>query len=394
MGNHKGRVSCAHWLSWRIGLDPATAREKVRVARALGNLPAIDAALKSGKLSYAKVRALTRVATPETEAKLLDAAMYSTGAQLERLCRGYRTRNDGGQCPARPSDGVRRRDLPGGMVKLEIVLTPDEADLVLRALDRAREVEHGERTLPRKRGMHDAHRTFPRKHQPDLKRPSRADGMVALAESYLAGNPATATAASASRSWFTWIRIRLHPTACWPELWTMAPAFPRKHSGAWPATAASSPWPRPPGCPSAGARVPFRRQFAAPCSCATAVVASPAAPTTDSCTATTSSTGCTGAKRAWTTFPCCATHHHHLVHEGGWSVERTADGDLCFRAPDGGELAAVPAREVSEDARGFLQEWAEDRGLDIGADTNMPLWDGTRPDYDWAVAALVSEAGG
>jgi len=41
----------------------------------------------------------------------------------------------------------------------------------------------------------------------------------------------------------------------------------------------------------------------------------------------------------------------------------------------------------------FLHEWAEDRGLDIGADTNMPLWDGTRPDYDWAVAALVSEAG-
>jgi hypothetical protein len=50
----QGAVSCAHWLSWRIGLDPATAREKVRVARALGQLPAIDAALKSGKLSYAK----------------------------------------------------------------------------------------------------------------------------------------------------------------------------------------------------------------------------------------------------------------------------------------------------------------------------------------------------
>ena len=51
----QGAVSCAHWLAWRIGLDPATAREKVRVARALGTLPAIDAALKAGKLSYAKV---------------------------------------------------------------------------------------------------------------------------------------------------------------------------------------------------------------------------------------------------------------------------------------------------------------------------------------------------
>jgi hypothetical protein len=87
------------------------------------------------------------------------------------------------------------------------------------------------------------------------------------------------------------------------------------------------------------------------------------------------------------------SHHHHLVHEGGWSVERTADGDLCFRAPEGGALPAVPAREACEDALVFLHEWAKDRGLDIGADTNMPLWDGTRPDYDWAVAALVSEAG-
>ena len=103
----QGAVSCAHWLSWRIGLDPATAREKVRVARALGNLPAIDAALKSGKLSYAKVRALTRVATPETEAKLLEAALYSTGAQLERLCRGPAQR---GEVDARSATGARHRD--------------------------------------------------------------------------------------------------------------------------------------------------------------------------------------------------------------------------------------------------------------------------------------------
>jgi hypothetical protein len=56
----QGAVSCAHWLAWRVGLDAATAREKVRVARALGKLPAIDGALAVGKLSYAKVRALTR----------------------------------------------------------------------------------------------------------------------------------------------------------------------------------------------------------------------------------------------------------------------------------------------------------------------------------------------
>ncbi len=86
--HEQGALSCAHWLAWRLGWDPATAREKVRVARALGKLPAIDEALRSARLSYAKVRALTRVATPQNEGKLLEMALLATGAQLERLCRG------------------------------------------------------------------------------------------------------------------------------------------------------------------------------------------------------------------------------------------------------------------------------------------------------------------
>src|SRR5262245_60965068 len=61
----QGAQSCAHWLAWRIGLDLATAREKVRVARALAQLPAIDAALARGELSYAKTRALDRKSVVE-----------------------------------------------------------------------------------------------------------------------------------------------------------------------------------------------------------------------------------------------------------------------------------------------------------------------------------------
>src|SRR5262245_24520935 len=56
-----GALTCSHWLQWRIGLAPGAAREKVRVARALGTLPAIDAALRRGELSYSQARALTRV---------------------------------------------------------------------------------------------------------------------------------------------------------------------------------------------------------------------------------------------------------------------------------------------------------------------------------------------
>jgi hypothetical protein len=62
-----GCLSCAHWLSWRTGIDPGAAREKVRVARALADLPRIGAAMQRGELSYSKVRALTRVATSDCE---------------------------------------------------------------------------------------------------------------------------------------------------------------------------------------------------------------------------------------------------------------------------------------------------------------------------------------
>jgi hypothetical protein len=70
-GWNTGFRSCAAWLSWRVGLDLGAARERVRVARALPTLPRLAQALARGELSYAKVRALTRVATPETEERLL-----------------------------------------------------------------------------------------------------------------------------------------------------------------------------------------------------------------------------------------------------------------------------------------------------------------------------------
>src|SRR5262249_36203665 len=85
-----GFRSCAHWLSWRVGLDLGAAREKVRVARALGQLPLLAAALACGELSYAKVRALTRVATAETEARLLTVGRHGTAEHVERIVRGWR----------------------------------------------------------------------------------------------------------------------------------------------------------------------------------------------------------------------------------------------------------------------------------------------------------------
>ena len=82
--------SCAHWLHWKCGLDLGAAREKLRVARALEALPLIGAAMSRGEVSYSKVRAITRVASPATESLLLSVALYGTTHHVETLVRQFR----------------------------------------------------------------------------------------------------------------------------------------------------------------------------------------------------------------------------------------------------------------------------------------------------------------
>jgi hypothetical protein len=85
-----GFRSCAHWLSWRTGIALGAAREKVRTARALPALPRVSDAMRRGELSFAKVRAITRVATPENEPGLLEVARSGTAAHVERIVRAWR----------------------------------------------------------------------------------------------------------------------------------------------------------------------------------------------------------------------------------------------------------------------------------------------------------------
>ena len=85
-----GFRSCAHWLSWRVGYDLTTAREKVRTARALEQLPQLSQAVAKGSISYSKIRELTRIATPENEAELLDIANAGTASHVEKLVRKWR----------------------------------------------------------------------------------------------------------------------------------------------------------------------------------------------------------------------------------------------------------------------------------------------------------------
>ncbi|MDQ3296221.1 MAG: HNH endonuclease [Myxococcota bacterium] len=136
----QGFRSCADWLSWRVGWNLGTAREHVRVARRLVELPQIDEALRVGKLSYSKVRAITRVATPAIEAVLLEDALLTTGQQLEMICRKYATvqrhGKELGPRDERDRRNVRRRDLDDGMVRIEATLHPEEAAVVWAALER------------------------------------------------------------------------------------------------------------------------------------------------------------------------------------------------------------------------------------------------------------------
>ena len=103
-----GVRSLAHWLSWKCGIGELVAREKVRVARALRELPMIDASFERGQISYSKVRAMTRAATPENEAQLLNIARHGTAEHMERLVRVYRRARK--QAEISPGETERRRE--------------------------------------------------------------------------------------------------------------------------------------------------------------------------------------------------------------------------------------------------------------------------------------------
>ncbi|MGH7311226.1 MAG: DUF222 domain-containing protein, partial [Candidatus Rokuibacteriota bacterium] len=140
---NNGFRSCADWLSWRVGLDLGAARERVRTARALGTLPLLAQALARGELSYAKVRALTRVATPETEERLLAVGRAGTAGHVERIVRGWRRvdRKAEAQEAARrhKSRGLHVYQDEDGMVVVRGRLTPEAGALLVQALEAGRE---------------------------------------------------------------------------------------------------------------------------------------------------------------------------------------------------------------------------------------------------------------
>src|SRR5690606_35272624 len=121
----------------------SAAREKVRVAHALKTLPSIGRAFAEGKLSYSKVRALTRAADRDNEEELLAFALRTTAAQVEERCQELRNGKRDSTEQAFRAYARRalslRHDLHRGTVVITVELPLEAGELVDKALDRALE---------------------------------------------------------------------------------------------------------------------------------------------------------------------------------------------------------------------------------------------------------------
>ncbi|TDG12767.1 HNH endonuclease [Seongchinamella unica] len=154
--------SCAHWLSAHCGMDIGAAREKLRVARCLAGLPEVDQAFADGDLSYSKVRAITRVATPENQGFMVMLAEGNSASHLEKLVARYEPvaepglqglledsaavavdTDEGGEPAEAPADEERQREQQrelywfqdkGGMWVNHARLPPEEGQLVAKTL--------------------------------------------------------------------------------------------------------------------------------------------------------------------------------------------------------------------------------------------------------------------
>jgi Domain of unknown function (DUF222)/HNH endonuclease len=193
-----GCRSCADWVAWQCGIAPGVAREHVRVARRLIELPLIRAAFAEGELSYSKVRALTRVENVEREQDVLDLARHATASQLERLVRAYRgvvtaERTAAGRRPERWLSFDHADD---GSLLLRGRLPAEEGALVMAALQAAqdwlaqRDVPAGtpgpETTddVPagtRPGGAPDVPAETPRRSVPE----ARAEALIAVADAFV-----------------------------------------------------------------------------------------------------------------------------------------------------------------------------------------------------------------
>ncbi len=201
-----GIRSCAYWLNWKCGISLNAGREKVRVARALDDLPEINDAFEKGELSFSKVRAMTRIATPLNESYLMMIADHGTAQHMEVLVRAYRYVSP--QCDAdegfineRVVENKKSEHLQDlrkvscyqnddSMWHIQALLPAEEGGVFVKVLK-----ELGDRLVANEKQLSiepeivTAVTSFPQR---------RADALVAIAEHYLATGAGDAVSLKAS----------------------------------------------------------------------------------------------------------------------------------------------------------------------------------------------------
>jgi Domain of unknown function (DUF222)/HNH endonuclease len=178
-----GVKSCAHWLSWKCGISLGTAREQLRTAHALERLPRIAEKMAEGRLSFAKVRAMTRVADETNEDYFLNVALCGTASHVEYLVSGYRRALEAAEL-SREAIQQRRQSFytytePDGSRVIRARVPADIGALFLKALHAA------EDSLPVEKDV--SAETYAGEWPRTRRRQVAALGI--LAESYLASGP-------------------------------------------------------------------------------------------------------------------------------------------------------------------------------------------------------------
>jgi 5-methylcytosine-specific restriction endonuclease McrA len=392
-GWSNGFRSCAHWLSWRASLDLGAARERVRVARALGTLPRLAEALARGELSYAKVRALTRVATPETEARLLVVGRAGTATHVERIVRGWRRvdRHAEAREAARQHRGralqVYQDD--DGTVVVRGRLTPEAGALLLRALDAARE------TLYQRRREAESPAPDPAL-EPPTRAQQQADALALLAESAL--HHELDPGAPGER-----YQVVVHVDAA-----VLADPAQPGQSALEEGSHVSSETSRRLACDAS--RVVMRHDpegRVVEVGARTRTIPPALRRALLHRDRTCRFPGChvrvgqghhvqhwaQGGPTTLANLVLLCRRHHRAVHEEGYQLARGPDGALGFRLPDGRPLPEVPPPSpVPAEPAATLQARHAARGLRIHARTACPGWFGERLDVGWTLDVVHPRA--
>jgi hypothetical protein len=381
-----GVRSLAEWIAWRCAMSQRAAREHVRVARALRELPRIAEAFERGELSYSKVRPLTRVATERTEADLIELARHATAAQLERMLRGYmRVTREEAEAAEDGRELWWSWDSDGSLV-LRGRLPAEQGMAFLRALETSRSQIRAE---ARAGGGEDGsaeprEAVAPRVDSP----PTNADALARIAESHLAHGSTPVKGGDRHH-------VILHVDAQ-----TLARDGPGRSQLA-DGPAISPEVARRLACDgSLSAIVKRGRKILSVGRKTRAIPAAidralrerdggcrfPGCERTRFVDAHHVRHWAQGGETSLDNLVLLCRHHHRLVHEGGFSVRREGRG-LVFRDPRGSPVERSPAPSSTDHTA--LRRRNRLARLEIGADTLL-TGTGERMDLPLAVDALVA----